>query len=239
MASIFLSVAKTLILTMSGVLVVLIGLFALSIGYTEAHVNRQFGNITLNVGWETEPPLVGELNNIIVQVQENKSGKLEPVLNALADVDSSVFFGTLSESIDFKPTEETPGLFVSEIIPTRIGSYAVRLQGDIKGENISTRFEIEEVEGKESISFPDKTGSGEDSNLAPMVQSVLSQLAIDIDNTKSRIDLIENRVKGVELNFEMSKSSTELNYLISFAALGAGIGGMVMAAYFMQRKNRV
>ena len=33
-----------------------------------AHITKNFGNIKVEVGWSNEPPLVGLLNNAIVQV---------------------------------------------------------------------------------------------------------------------------------------------------------------------------
>ncbi|MFL6378530.1 MAG: hypothetical protein ACJ72R_13860 [Nitrososphaeraceae archaeon] len=31
-----------------------------------AHITKNFGNIQVEAGWSNEPPLVGELNNVIV-----------------------------------------------------------------------------------------------------------------------------------------------------------------------------
>jgi hypothetical protein len=214
-----------------------IGLGVIYFGPAEAHETQQFGNITLNVGWEIEPPLVGELNNIVIEVQENQSGKPEPVLNALGNIDSSLSFGTLSEPIEFEPSQDA-GAFQSKVIPTRIGPYVVNLQGDIKGENISSRFQIEDVESKQSISFPDKTDLGEENNLDSNIQSILSQLANQVYETDSKINLMENKVDSVEVNFQESQSRSEFNYFIAFVALGTGIGGMLMAGYFIYRKTK-
>jgi hypothetical protein len=55
-----------------------------------AHITNNFANIILKVGWSNEPPLVGELNNVIVQVNQTSSGKngqQTPVINALASMD--------------------------------------------------------------------------------------------------------------------------------------------------------
>jgi hypothetical protein len=228
---------RAFLLIIVNFLISTIGLGVIILGPAEAHETQQFGNITLNVGWEIEPPLVGELNNIVIEVQENQSGKHEPVLNALGNIDSSLSFGTLSEPIEFEPSQDV-GAFQSKVIPTRIGPYVVNLQGDIKGENISSRFQIEDVESKQSISFPDKTDLGEENNLDSNIQSILSQLANQVYETDSKINLMENKVQSVEANFQESQYRSEFNYFIAFVALGTGIGGMLMAGYFIYRKTK-
>jgi hypothetical protein len=50
----------------------------------------------VEVGWSNEPPLVGELNNVIVQVNQTSSGKNSqqtPVINALASMNILVKYG--------------------------------------------------------------------------------------------------------------------------------------------------
>jgi hypothetical protein len=39
-----------------------------------AHKTKKFGNLIVEIGWSNEPPLVGELNNAIIQVNQT-SGK--------------------------------------------------------------------------------------------------------------------------------------------------------------------
>jgi hypothetical protein len=214
-----------------------IGLGVIYFGPAEAHETQQFGNITLNVGWEMEPPLVGELNSIVIEVQENQSGQPESVLNALGNIDSSLSFGRLSEPIEFEPSQN-PGTFQSKLIPTRIGPYVVNLQGEIKGENISGTFQIEDVESKQSISFPDKTDLGQENSLDSNIQNILSQVADQLYDTDNKIKFMENKVDSVVVNLQESQSRLEINYFIAFAALGTGIAGMLMAGYFIYRKNK-
>jgi hypothetical protein len=35
-----------------------------------AHISETFGNFTVEAGWSNEPPIVGEINNVIVQVNK-------------------------------------------------------------------------------------------------------------------------------------------------------------------------
>jgi hypothetical protein len=61
-----------------------------------AHVSNEYGNVTLETGWDQEPPFVDEINYIVVGVtreSENEEGSSTPVRNALADMDIVVKYG--------------------------------------------------------------------------------------------------------------------------------------------------
>lgn len=221
-------------------LLIVIGLVLfISVNQSEAHVNKKFGNITLDVGWSTEPPLLGEINNLIVLVEDTGSGQPKAVLNALAETDAFVMYGTVSKKIDFIPSETTDGLFESEIIPTRIGSYSVLIKGKINEQPIDARFDIESVEGKEKISFPDKTSGPAESDVDPKLQSALSQFANHIDNINRKITDMQNTSSTVINEVESTKTSQEMLYLIGAVGIGSGVGGIVNAAYFVYYRTKV
>ena len=78
-----------------------------------AHTTKNFGNLLVEVGWSNEPPLVGELNNVIVQVNQtsSKNNSQTPVINALASMDILVKYGGVTKPLDFVPSEQTEGLY--------------------------------------------------------------------------------------------------------------------------------
>ena len=60
---------KVVFLPVTLLLLVLIALLIFSFSDAKtayAHITKNFGNIQVEVGWSNEPPLVGELNNVIV-----------------------------------------------------------------------------------------------------------------------------------------------------------------------------
>src|SRR5919198_3546679 len=110
-------------------LLVLIALLAFSFSNAKiayAHITKKFGNIQVEVGWSNEPPLVGELNNVIVQVNQT-SGKNSqtPVINALANMDIVVKYGGVTKPLDFVPSEQTEGLYNGQLISTIPGTYSL------------------------------------------------------------------------------------------------------------------
>ena len=127
-----------------------------------AHVSTQYGNISLESGWNEEPTLVDEINLIVVGVtreSEDEEGSSTPVRNALADMNIMIKHGGITESLDFVPSEEEAGWYEAEILPTRIGSYSLVLNGTVQDQPISDEIEIEDVESKQGISYPEAAGS--------------------------------------------------------------------------------
>src|SRR5215210_2521858 len=117
------------------------------------HVTKQFGNIQVVAGWSTEPPLVGEMNDILVEVRNGTGDNATAVRNALANIDISLKYGGLTKPIDFEPSEEE-GQYLSPIIPTRLaGPYIVVLKGNIQGQSIDDEIQIEDVRAKKSCLF--------------------------------------------------------------------------------------
>ena len=68
------------------IIIALILIFFYSYGFSiqlvYGHTEIKVGNYTLEAGWSNEPPLINNLNDIVVSVLENDS----PVRNAMKDL---------------------------------------------------------------------------------------------------------------------------------------------------------
>jgi hypothetical protein len=141
-----------------------------------AHITKKFGNIQVEVGWSNEPPLVGELNNVIVQVnQTGDKNSQTPVINALASMDIVVKYGGVTKPLDFVPSEEIEGLYNGQMIPTRVGSYSIVLNGTIQDQKIiNAEIPLDLVESKQKLNFPDSGNSagGTDTTTASTAASI-------------------------------------------------------------------
>jgi hypothetical protein len=214
-----------------------------------AHITKKFGNITLEVGWSNEPALVGELNNAIVQVNQTSDGKNNStaVINALADMNIVVKYGGATKPLDFEPSEETEGLYNGKMIPTRIGSYSLVMNGTIQGQKINAEIPLDLVEGKQKISFPDATsssaieGGGDtttaNNNIGPRLQNIVSQLANDIDSAKGGIDIIAKSNADTQKSIQNLKGAADRSYMIGMGGIGAGVAGIIIAAVALSRKK--
>jgi cell division protein FtsB len=214
-----------------------------------AHVTKNFGNIQVEVGWTTEPPLVGELNNVIIQVNQT-SGKNSqtPVINALGNMDIAVKYGGLTKPLDFVPSEETEGMYNGQMIPTRIGSYSLVLNGTIQNQKINAEIPLDLVESTQKLNFPDSGGASSggigvsntaatSNNIGPQLQGIVSQLANDIDLTKNSLDTLSKTNTNTQKTIQDLKSTNDRLYMIGTGAIGAGVAGIVIAAVALSRRE--
>src|ERR671932_692302 len=159
---------KTAFLPVTLIMLIALLIFSFSNAKTAyAHITKNFGNIQVEVGWSNEPPLVGELNNVIVQVNQTSGKNTQtPVINALADMNIVVKYGGVTKPLDFIPSEETEGLYNGQMIPTRSGTYGLVLDGMIRDQKINTEISLDLVESTQKFNFPDSGGAIAESSAA-------------------------------------------------------------------------
>ena len=222
---------------------------AYSIMPAYAHISKTFGNITTEVGWSNEPPLAGQINNVIVQVNKASVSNSTPVRNALSEMDNLVKYGGVTKSIDFQPSEESEGMYEAQIIPTRIGSYGLILNGTIQGQSIpNAEIPLDDVESPQKISFPDSSEIGvsvasptntqnTNTRIGTQVEAILSQLAADIDTNKADIDKLAKNYANIQKSFQDFKNSADRSYMIGVTAIGIGAAGILIASAAFSRKK--
>src|SRR5712691_381320 len=96
-----------------------------------AHISKKFGSILVEVGWSDEPALTGQLNNVILDVNQTTGKTQTPIINALSNMNILVKYGGVTKLLDFLPSPATDGLYLGKMIPSRVGSYSVVLNGTI------------------------------------------------------------------------------------------------------------
>jgi hypothetical protein len=210
-----------------------------------AHISKTFGNFTVEVGWSNEPSLVGEINNAIVQVNKGTESNSTPVRNALAEMYILVKYGGVTKTLDFKPSEQSAGLYQAEMIPTRLGSYSLVLNGTLQGQSIvNAEIPLDDVESKQKLSFPDSGNTGEGTNtntpaasIGAEVERILSQLTNDIDVTKGDIDTLAKNDANIQKSFQDVKKTADRSFLIGITGMGVGVAGVVIAAVAFSRKS--
>ncbi len=122
-----------------------------------AHTTIQVGEYQVEIGWLTEPPIVGQQNGIVVNV--SSSSDPDPDENGTIDVSAmkvEVLFGGETKTLSLQPLgEDTFGQFVAPILPTRPGLYTIRLSGNLGDmKDISAEVQPEEVESTSVLQFP-------------------------------------------------------------------------------------
>ena len=211
-----------------------------------AHVSNEYGNITIQAGWDQEPPLVDEINDIVVGVtRESDLGNSSaiPVRNALADMNIIVKYGGVTKSLDFVPSQEQEGWYEAKILPTRIGSYSLALNGTIQNQPISDEMQIEDVESTQKISFPEvNSGNSGSSNgaananlLNGQISNILNQITNDINNIRDDIGTLAESNSNIQEGIQDVKDIADRSYMLAITAIGVGAAGILIAAAALVR----
>lgn len=210
-----------------------------------AHVSTEYGNITVQAGWDQEPPLVDEINDIVVGVtRESDLGNNSaiPVRNALTDMNIMVKYGGVTKSLDFVPSQEQEGWYEAKILPTRIGSYSLVLNGTIQDQPINDEVQIEDVESTQKVSFPEASSGGDSSNpatntnlLSGQISNILNQITNDINNIRDDIGTLAESNSNIQESIQDVKESADRSYILAMTAIGVGAAGILIAAAALAR----
>jgi hypothetical protein len=111
------------------------------------------GDYALTLGWLDEPPVVGLKNAALVEVATANDD--QPVEGAEGTLTAQIIYGGKSKELLLRPLEEHPGAYAGDFIPTRRGTYTLKLGGTINGQPIDVSNEIEEVGSLDSLTFPE------------------------------------------------------------------------------------
>jgi hypothetical protein len=210
-----------------------------------AHVSNEYGNITIQAGWAEEPPLVDEINDIVVGVtraSDLENSSAIPVRNALADMNIMVKYGGVTKSFDFVPSQEQEGWYETKILPTRIGSYSLVLNGTIQNQPINDEVQIEDVESKQMVSFPEvnsDSGSSNDATntnlLNGQISNILNQITNDMNNIRDDIGTLAESNSNIQEGIQDVKDIADRSYMLAITAIGVGAAGILIAAAALVR----
>lgn len=208
-------------------------LAAFSLRPAYAHNETEVGDIRIIGGWVQEPPLVNQLNGIVLQVVRISDDS--PITNAFSSMDVNVVKGGQSKALSLSPTEDA-GVYVASIVPTQLGQYAVTLQGTISGQQINTQLEIEDVEDSASLNFPPSSGSGGvDPGFVEQMQAVISDLNAQIDTANTAADEALSAAEAAAETTAEIKAEADRAYLIGLVGIGVGVAGIAIAAVALRK----
>jgi hypothetical protein len=132
-------------------LIALIGLLT-SYSIVFAHESITVGDYTLEIGWLSEPPVVGQQNAIVVNVSTTSD---EQPVEDVSNLTVTISYGGQNKTLTLQPLgEDTPGQFIAPILPTVAGQYTVKLGGTLGDTAVDAEVEPEEVQSADTLQFP-------------------------------------------------------------------------------------
>lgn len=134
-----------------------------------AHESITVGDYTLEIGWLSEPPIVGQQNALVINVSTTSDG--QPVED-ISGLTVTVSYGGQTKTLTLQPlATDTPGQFVAPIIPTVPGEYTVILGGTLGSTTVAADTHVEEVQPTDTLQFPPDaktTSSGQSAELGTL-----------------------------------------------------------------------
>jgi hypothetical protein len=225
----------------------LLSFLAFNPGHVIAHEEVVFGDISIVGGWLDEPPLVNELNGIILNITQISNG--QPVNNALAQLDITLQKGADTRPLEFQPSEEA-GVYSSTVLPTQTGQYTVVMRGTIAGQAINGQIEIEDVDDTARFTFPTAatttttTTSGGGNNQIPQelieqLQTVIADLTAQVEQSNVAAQQANNSTQSITESIGELKTSADRAYLFSLIGVGAGTAGIAIGVVALSRREKI
>jgi hypothetical protein len=228
----------------------LLSFLALNPSPVLAHEEVVFGDINIVAGWVDEPPLLNQLNSILIIVTQVSNG--QPVNNALAQVDITLQKGADTRPLEFQPAEEA-GTYTATILPTQTGQYAVVMRGTIAGQPVDGQIEIEDVEDTARFTFPPTgatttttttTGNGSNNNQIPQgliaqLQTVITDLTAQVEQANVVAQEANNATQSVSESIQEMKISADRAYLFSLIGIGVGAAGIAIGVVALSRREKI
>jgi hypothetical protein len=190
------------------------------------HTEIKVGNYTIEAGWSNEPALINNLNEIVISVVENDS----PVRNAMKDLFISINYGGINKKLNFIPSEESAGLYLADIIPSKLGTYSLNLKGAVGTQSINNDIPIEEVEDAKKLTFPISEGSTSLENIGKQITPIMKDLASQIDETKKEINSTKELIQKMNDDDNSTKSEIERTNLLSYIATALSTSAIILIA---------
>ena len=149
-----------------------------------AHTTVEVEQYKIEVGWGTEPPVVGIRNDFVIKITEpgETEGSFKGVTNVFKNVEATAMYGGATKKIDIN-SDPRPGYYFSPVIPTKTGSYTIELKGDIRGTNIDIKIPVEDVEPTAVLDFPPTSSEGTADVAA--LKNAISSIQQDVSKLKS------------------------------------------------------
>ena len=210
--------------------VLLVALLVIGTGFSavHAHTTVEVDPYEIEVGWQDEPPVVGILNAITIDIREpnEETGAYKNISNGFRSMDATVMSGGASKILDIN-SDPSPGHYYAKIIPTKTGSMEVKIKGELNGTPVDVIVPIEDVESTSVLDFPPSSSSASGQEIGAL-KNALTSLQKDVSNIKSNVGEVSLTAGGVDIQ-------NAYNFGVFGLCLGAA--GVIIAIVAMIRRK--
>ncbi len=132
-------------------------------GTALAHERRTIANgkYDLVVGWNAEPVYAGQMNGATIRIMI--AGTTTPVTGADKSLKVAILQGASTQEFALSPVFGQDGLYIANLMPTRVGDYRFVFTGTINGDPVRETFDsadgkFDGVQSAASVQFPVQPG---------------------------------------------------------------------------------
>ena len=156
--------------------------------------------------------------------------------NAMKDLSTSINYGGLSKELNFVPSEESAGLYLGEIIPSKLGTYSLNLTGTIGTQSINNDIQIEDIEDANKITFPIVSDGDANSanleNIEKQITPIINDLSRQFDESKQEMNATRELIQKMNDQINALNSQIERTNILSYIATGLGISAIILVIAF-------
>src|SRR5216117_381167 len=168
-----------------------------------AHQQVTVGEFVLTVGWKVEPAVAGYVNGLDLGIQHRFSnGTTVWVVGVAGNLTAVLTTGPKSVSKALEPQADRDGWYTFDVIPTRVGTYTVRLQGTLGTTPVDVMVPLDDVSPASDFAFP-----------------VADQPASDL---QSRLDAANAAIAGLQWQLCVAVALAVLGILMAAAGVMMG-----------------
>ena len=158
----------------------------------------------------------------------------------MKDLSISINYGGLGKKLNFVPSEESPGQYLADIIPSQLGTYSLNLKGTIGTQSINNDIQIEDIEDAKKLTFP--LVSAEDSsenieNIGKQIAPLMKDLSNQIDESTQEINATKETVQQISEENNTIRSEIERTNILSYIATGLGASAIILVGFMQKTKK--
>src|SRR5205807_9421821 len=113
------------------------------------------GEYEMIVGWRDEPAVAGYLNGLDLGIEHHfTNGTTTWVLGAEGNLTAVLSTGLKSVSKALEPQSGRDGWYTFNVIPTRVGTYHVRIMGTLGTTPVDKTVPLDDVAPASDLAFP-------------------------------------------------------------------------------------
>jgi hypothetical protein len=198
-----------------------------------AHEHVTAGDLEFVIGWGTEPPVAYQMNSITIRVEHNLQPSGSVLVTGVADnLTVTISTGTATSVKAVEEQHGIPGTYEFAIVPTRVGTYTIRIAGQINGTTFDVSADPEDVTGGLDVDFPvsDPTPKELDDNASAQ---------------QARIEALQAQVAALQAGgggtpvtqaqLEQANAAASTATMLALVGLAAGVVGVAVGAMGMRK----